>query len=195
MSTQSISPGPRQGFRWRPLAFYTLMLIGTVAAFLVIRTLGESIPTIEAVPPTTATATDIPTQHRSEALLHVLLALVAMIVAGQVLGRLFAYLHQPPVIGEVVAGILLGPSLLGLLAPDVYAYVLPADIAPYLGIVAQLGVVLYMFIVGLELDTSVLREKGHATIAISQSGKSPDIVGKRQSARRSGAATIAITNT
>src|SRR5207253_10990068 len=82
-------------------------------------------------------------------------------------GRLFAYLGQPPVIGEVVAGIMLGPSLLGRVAPDVARYVLPAEVAPFLGVIAQLGVVLYMFLVGLELNGELLRRQAHAAVGIA----------------------------
>jgi Kef-type K+ transport system membrane component KefB len=97
----------------------------------------------------------------------VLLALVAVIVTGLVLGRIFLYLGQPPVIGEVVAGILLGPSLLGRLAPEALAFVLPGDAAPFLGLLAQVGVVLYLFLVGLELNLDRLRAHAQATIVIS----------------------------
>jgi Kef-type K+ transport system membrane component KefB len=149
---------------WRPLALYALMLLGTVAGFFAIRALGEGIAIGE---PAAASAANVPTQHPSNILLHVLLALVAVIVAGQVMGRIFVYLQQPPVIGEVVAGIMLGPSLLKALSPAAYAYLLPDQVGPYLGTIAQLGVVLYMFFVGLELDASVLREQGRALFAIS----------------------------
>src|SRR5262249_14262261 len=100
-------------------------------------------------------------------LLHVLLALAAVVVVGRLLGRLFAYIGQPPVIGEVVGGILLGPSFLGWLAPAASSYLLPPSVAPFLGMVAQLGVILYMFLVGLELNDGLLRERAHATVAIS----------------------------
>lgn len=86
---------------------------------------------------------------------HVLLALAAIVAVGHGLGRLFARLGQPPVIGQVVAGIVLGPSVLGAAS----MWILPPDAAPYLGIVAQLGVVLYMFTVGLELDLGALRAR------------------------------------
>src|SRR5439155_13145394 len=64
-------------------------------------------------------------------LLHLLLALVAVLVVGRLLGKLFAYVGQPPVMGEVVGGILLGPSLLG---PELSALVLPPEVGPYLGV-------------------------------------------------------------
>ena len=81
-----------------------------------------------------------------DALFHVLLALVAIIVAGRGLGWLFRWLGQPPVIGEVIAGILLGPSLLGRISPAAMRYVLPPAVAPMLSIIAQIGVILFMFL-------------------------------------------------
>ena len=99
-----------------------------------------------------------------DALFHVLLALTAVIVVGQLLSRALGRIGQPPVIGEVAAGILLGPSLIGLRASSL---VLPPAVAPYLGVIAQLGVVLYMFLVGLDLPLPELRARARATIATS----------------------------
>jgi len=100
-------------------------------------------------------------------LVHLLAALAAVVILGRLLGRLFRYIGQPPVIGEVVAGILLGPSLLGHIAPAAYAFILPPSVAPSLGLLSQLGVVLYMFLVGVELDTTVFKSRLRSTIAIA----------------------------
>src|SRR5262249_6003779 len=81
--------------------------------------------------------------------------------------RVFVSIRQPPVIGEVLAGIALGPSLLGRVAPDVYAFILPRSVAPFLNVIAQLGVILYMFLVGLGLNVTRIRTQAHATVAIS----------------------------
>ena len=94
----------------------------------------------------------------------VLVALAAVILTGQILARLLARFGQPPVIGEVLAGILLGPSLIGA---DLSARILPPSIAPYLGMIAQTGVILYMFIVGVELDTRKLRSRRASTALIA----------------------------
>ncbi|MBS0265867.1 MAG: cation:proton antiporter [Planctomycetes bacterium] len=93
----------------------------------------------------------------------------AVLICGRCLAVVFRWLGQPPVIGEVVAGILLGPSFLGWVWPSAQQFILPADVAPMLGTIAQLGVILYMFIVGLELNPELLRDRAHATVAISHS--------------------------
>jgi Kef-type K+ transport system membrane component KefB len=138
---------------------YGLMVLFTIVIFLLIRNYGEVLTAPAAKVNLVASA-----PPKSDIFFHVLLALAAIIVTGQVLAKLFSYLGQPPVIGEVVAGILLGPSLLGT---EISALVLPPSIAPFLGIIAQLGVVLYMFLVGLELNPALLKHRAHATVTIS----------------------------
>jgi Kef-type K+ transport system membrane component KefB len=102
-----------------------------------------------------------------DALTHVLVALTAVLITGRLLGLLFRYVGQPPVIGEVVGGIFLGPSLLGQVWPQGAAFILPPSVAPYLGVIAQLGVILYMFLVGLELNPGALRDRAHTLVVIS----------------------------
>jgi Kef-type K+ transport system membrane component KefB len=94
----------------------------------------------------------------------VLLALVVIVVAARILGAVFRWLHQPQVMGEVVAGLLPGPSFLGWLAPQLSSRLLSPAIAPLLAIIAQVGVILFMFLVGLELNTNLLRQRTRATI-------------------------------
>ena len=67
----------------------------------------------------------------------------------------------------LLAGICLGPSVFGAVAPNVSAYLLSPTIFPVLNIVAQLGVILYLFLVGLELDTRVIHERGPAALVIA----------------------------
>ena len=69
--------------------------------------------------------------------------------------------------GEVVAGLALGPSLLGALFPAVRTALFPDDIIPFIGVVAQLGLVFYMFLVGLELDANQLSGRARQVVAIS----------------------------
>jgi len=100
-------------------------------------------------------------------LLSVLVALTVIMVTARIVGAVFKRLGQPAVIGEVVGGILLGPSLLGRISPEAAAVLLPAEAAPFLGVISQLGVILYMFLVGLELDLRVLQSRAVVTAAIS----------------------------
>ena len=95
-----------------------------------------------------------------------LLALAAVVVVGRLLGRLLARFGQPPVIGDVLAGIVLGPSVLGAIAPAASLFILPPAVAPYLAVVAQLGVIIYMFLVGLELNPGPIRGQVRSTVAI-----------------------------
>jgi Kef-type K+ transport system membrane component KefB len=100
-------------------------------------------------------------------LLNVLVALTVIMITARLVGILFARLHQPPVMGEVVGGLLLGPSVLGRISPEAAAVLLPPAAAPFLGVIAQLGVILYMFLVGLELDLPALRGRIAVTLTIS----------------------------
>jgi Kef-type K+ transport system membrane component KefB len=151
--------------RLKTIFFYFLMVTASVAIFFMIRRFGDALPAPAAA--SSAGHAGAAVAQTSQSLVHVLLALVVVIVLARSVGALFRHLHQPPVIGEILAGLMLGPSLLGKLAPEAYAYLLPPAVAPYLGIISQVGVLLYMFLVGLELDTSLLRRGSHATVAIS----------------------------
>jgi len=100
-------------------------------------------------------------------LLTLLLQIAVILTLSRAAGWLFLRLAQPAVIGEMIGGIMLGPSLLGRVAPEMYARFLPANVGSFLGVYAQLGVILYLFLVGLELDLAVIRKSGHTTLAIS----------------------------
>jgi Kef-type K+ transport system membrane component KefB len=140
------------------------MVLGSIVLFLVVRSYGEAL----TAPPPPAGRLPINGAGGSEdVFLHLLIALTAVVIVGRLLGRLFAAIDQPPVIGEVIGGVLIGPSLLGAIAPDAYLFILPPSVVPFLGIVAQLGVVLYMFLVGLDLNPALLRGQVHTTVAIS----------------------------
>lgn len=86
-----------------------------------------------------------------------MLDIAVIIVVARVFGRIAQLVRQPAVVGEIIAGIALGPSLLGLLPGDLDGRLFPPDVQPYLRVLAQLGLVLFMFIVGLELDVALIR--------------------------------------
>lgn len=145
------------------IATYLSMVAAAVAIIWLVGTCGDTLGA--GGPP--AQAPQGNPESSTDWLLHLLIALTAIILLGHILAKLFAHVHQPPVIGQVVAGILLGPSLLGLWFPEL---MISERAVPHLATVAQLGVVLYMFMVGLELNPSLLKNRGHAVLVISHTG-------------------------
>jgi K+:H+ antiporter len=125
---------------------YLLMFGVSAGVFLWVLSTGSSLPSTGGrAPVTKAFAT------RFEVLPHVLVALLLIIALARLMGWLFRLVHQPAVIGEVVAGIALGPSLLGRVWPDAASVLFPAEISPLLSVLAQIGIILFMFLVGLGL--------------------------------------------
>ena len=101
------------------------------------------------------------------ALSILLLQIIVIIIVARLFGLVFRKIGQPPVMGEMVAGIALGPSLLGLLSPSTMAFLFPSSSLATLGVLSQIGVVLFMFVVGMELDIEHLRQKAAAAVMVS----------------------------
>lgn len=96
-----------------------------------------------------------------------LMQLIVVIGAARILGAWARRIGQPTVIGEIVAGILLGPSLLGFLLPWSQAFLFPATSLGALQLLSQIGVILFMFVVGVELDLRHLRRRAQQSILVS----------------------------
>jgi Kef-type K+ transport system membrane component KefB len=90
-----------------------------------------------------------------------------ILITSYSVGWLLGKFHQPQVVGEMVAGILLGPSLLGWVAPNLSAAIFPPESLGLLYSLSQIGLMLFMFMVGLELDTKKLHQLGHVAVIIS----------------------------
>ncbi|WP_326950774.1 cation:proton antiporter [Amycolatopsis sp. NBC_01307] len=101
-----------------------------------------------------------------------LVAIAVIVVAGRLGGWVAARGRQPRVIGEMAAGIFLGPALLGQIAPEVQRAVFPADLIPHLGLVAQLAIICFVFLLGADLPIGLLRGSGRrvATLGIGMVG-------------------------
>ncbi|MFF8383043.1 cation:proton antiporter [Streptomyces kanasensis] len=99
-------------------------------------------------------------------------SLMLLLLAAHLMGRLFARLRQPPVIGEITGGLLLGPSLFGLLTPGAQAWLFPptGPAATGLALVYQLGVLLLMFLAGLQMRAVFSRHDGRAVVLIAVVG-------------------------
>jgi Kef-type K+ transport system membrane component KefB len=89
-------------------------------------------------------------------LFTLVLQIAVILAVCRIVGSLFRFLHQPRVVGEMFAGILLGPSLLGWLAPHLSAYLFPLSSLGFLNALSQVGIVIFMFLVGLGIDPGEL---------------------------------------
>jgi Kef-type K+ transport system membrane component KefB len=155
----------------RPAAFgafpaYALFVLAPVAALLVVllamRAQGAG---------TSAIAETHPVDHASLPALWLLLAQLAVVLAAcWIVGRAVRAVGQPRVVGEMLAGILLGPSVLGAVAPAASRALFPAESLGLLAALAQAGLILFMFIVGLELELGALRRRARAALLVSHAG-------------------------
>lgn len=161
--------------------FYILMVVVVCTAIIGVLQLGSSLP----IPPgaimeatrTAAAATEHQTAfsgfiqtlrtNLDHPLSHLFTQLLVIIAMSRVMGSLFTRLGQPAVVGEMMAGIMLGPSLFGLLFPEIFAFVFPQASLGVLKLLAQIGVCLFMFAVGMELDIKHVRKKVHSAVAVS----------------------------
>ncbi|MEW2636200.1 cation:proton antiporter [Streptomyces sp. NPDC048389] len=99
-----------------------------------------------------------------------LIAVPVVILACRAGAQLLKRLGQPPVVGEILVGILLGPSLLGLLWPGAQAQLFPQAALPYIDVLGTIGLLVFMFLIGLELDLGSLRGHSRTAVAVSQAG-------------------------
>lgn len=161
---------------------YVLILtIASAAIFAVIHT-GASLPAAEgfsshvasaapAAPPASQTAGEAMLanleEHFKNPLSQLFLQLVVIIAASRLVGKLFTLMGQPSVVGEMAAGILLGPSLFGCLTPDLFQVVFPVDSLGTIKLLSQVGVCLFMFSVGMDLNVGHVRSKAHTAVVVS----------------------------
>jgi Kef-type K+ transport system membrane component KefB len=144
-----------------PYAALVLVFVGSIVAVLGLGT------RLEGRRPTADSATPTRQSEGATPLATLLTQIVVVVVAARLCGRLAARISQPKVIGEIVAGILLGPSLLGSVAPAVSSALFPAGSLGTLRLLAEVGVLLFMFVVGLDLDLDRLRGGARTAVLVS----------------------------
>ena len=153
------------------LLSYVILIAISALGLSVLLSVGSGLEAPSAVAPEAAAAsTDLTAGLRetlADPLSRLLLQVVVIVVAAGLMGKLFRRMGQPAVIGEMLAGILLGPSLLGLLFPGALDFLFPAASLGTLKLFSQVGVILFMFLVGMDLDLRHLREKAHSAVMVS----------------------------
>jgi Kef-type K+ transport system membrane component KefB len=164
------------------LAYAVLILI-SIAGLAVLLNVGShlQLPTVEKAPAAAAPAAPAAPaasaadggavgalrEHLRQPLSLLLLQIIVIVIAARLAGMLFTKIKQPPVIGEMLAGILLGPSLLGMVSPGTMDFLFPAASLGTLKLFSQIGVVLFMFLIGMDLDLRHLRERAHSAVMVS----------------------------
>lgn len=130
-------------------------------------TAGQTHATDAAVAPSASLTANL-TQNLKDPLTRLFIQLILIVLAARACGAIAHYAGQPAVIGEMLAGILLGPSLLGWLSPGLSGFVFPPASLGSLRMLSQIGVCLFMFIVGMELDVSELKRQARTAVLVSQ---------------------------
>ncbi|HEY1170103.1 MAG TPA: cation:proton antiporter [Verrucomicrobiae bacterium] len=162
----------------RTALLYLLMFVVAIPAIMWVLHQGASLPApsgTSAVVVQTASEGGSAVQamfsemaaHSAAPLGRLFMQLLVIIAASRVAGMIATRLGQPAVIGEMTAGILLGPSLFGAIAPETFAYVFKTDSLGVLKLFSQIGVCLFMFVVGMELNVQHVKQKAHAAVLVS----------------------------
>jgi Kef-type K+ transport system membrane component KefB len=168
---------PQRGFTFSQarhyLPYFLLILIFLVGVWLILAAGSDLQPAGPAAvvtrpqpTPPASTAGVFWENFRTPLSILLMQIIVILIIAG-LFRRLFRRIGQPPVMGEMIAGIVLGPSVLGLIYPQALSFLFPASSLETLRLLSQIGVVLFMFIVGMEVNVQQLREKGSTAVMIS----------------------------
>jgi Kef-type K+ transport system membrane component KefB len=162
-------PQPRFSFlNKRPyLQYLLLLLIFLAGVWLVLATGSRLHPAHEIATSQPGPTTSILWENFRTSISILLTQIIVILILAGLFRRLFRAIHQPPVMGEMIAGIVLGPSVLGLISPEAMTFLFPASSLETLRLLSQIGVVLFMFIVGMELNVRHVREKGSAAVMIS----------------------------
>jgi Kef-type K+ transport system membrane component KefB len=159
--------------------FYLIIVAGLVFAIYWIVKKGGSLQHPAITAQQTASAKDTATTNSftvfthsfkdnlTEPLAILLLQIIVIIAFARLFGFLFKKLAQPAVVGEIIAGIVLGPSLIGFFFPNINSFLFPAASLGALHFLSQIGLLLFMFIIGMELDLKAISKQAYGAVIIS----------------------------
>jgi Kef-type K+ transport system membrane component KefB len=156
----------------KSITVYYLLAIGITAigvyvlqASRNIRLPVENITSIKVQSGESSISEILKTLKNSQAI--IILQVLTVIVTAKLAGLIFKKINQPIVMGEIIAGIILGPSVLGLVLPDVSQFVFPKSSLSNLQVLSNVGLLIFMFIVGVEFKLNILKEHARTIIGIS----------------------------
>src|SRR5687768_13640971 len=112
----------------------------------------------------------------SQLAVHLFFQIAIILLACQVVGAFGRRVGQPQVVAEMLAGVILGPSLLGLFFPEIFARIFPPETLRVMFPIAQLGLATYMFVVGLEFRVDIVRRQMRSAVAVSIAGMATPFV-------------------
>ena len=145
------------------LVYFLTIACGLILLFFVLR-LGQG---LHAPKPIGGAAPNAGGGNTEQIVWKLLLAAAVIIVVARGVGKLFQWIDQPQVVGEIAAGLVLGPSVLGAVLPGAERFLFPRALLPHIDVLSQVGLVFYMFLVGLEFDPKLIRGRGKASATIS----------------------------
>ena len=159
------------------ILFYIIMLVLFGALMYIVVKEGETqetasiIQTMDNAPTNLSEGfsmfVELLTEHISSPIGILLLQIITILITCRLFGWIFLKIGQPTVVGEIVAGIVLGPSVLGHLLPEVEEFLFREDSLANINILSQFGLILFMYAIGMELDLSEIKKKLKETILIS----------------------------
>ncbi|WP_395053047.1 cation:proton antiporter [Flavobacterium sp.] len=152
--------------------FYIIVTGGFTALIFWIVSKGKLLESSDVVAPVSNSNyfnqfLDSLTHNLKHPLAILLLQIITIIIVARLFGWIFRKIGQPSVIGEIIAGIFLGPSLVGMYFPEYSAMLFPTESLGNLQFLSQIGLILFMFVVGMELDLKVLKNKANDAVVIS----------------------------
>lgn len=165
MDVQSEGRAPPMKWGWRYVAWAGLPLL---AGLLLARYAGPAAP--EAVARATVADEGSWARHLSSPLGLFLLQLLVLLLVAKGAGALLKRFGQPAVIGEMAAGLMMGPLVLGSLLPQLHGALFPAESLAPLGLLSQLGVLMFLLVAGAELDLAALRGRRRFAFTVSHAG-------------------------
>lgn len=151
------------------LKIYLLSVVPLLALILVLLTLGKTLQP-------SAYVSEIKNIHAGESTIAesfrhtlpvLLMQMLVVLGVAKLIGYLFQRIGQQAVMGEILAGIVLGPSLFGWLMPEGFQFLFPASSLSNLHLLSQIGLVLFMFVIGMELDTGILKSRATEALVVS----------------------------